>query len=187
MGATPGETRPLPPAIPQPGGAGRGPADGASPPRAAVALRYDPATDPAPRVVAAGFGAMAEAILRRAREAGVVHVTSPLAPVLARIPPGQAVPPALFEVVAEIMALALALDEQMAAGSEGRPVAPTPPASPPAEPGSPGAGSPAAPAGPAGRTRRDPQGRGLAARWGLDGEPGSTRGDAREARQGGGR
>ncbi|WP_460040132.1 EscU/YscU/HrcU family type III secretion system export apparatus switch protein [Thermaerobacter litoralis] len=150
-------------------------------------MRYDPATDPAPRVVAAGFGAMAEAILRRAREAGVVHVTSPLAPVLARIPPGQAVPPALFEVVAEIMALALALDEQMAAGSEGRPVAPTPPASPPAEPGSPGAGSPAAPAGPAGRTRRDPQGRGLAARWGLDGEPGSTRGDAREARQGGGR
>ncbi|QIA27885.1 ABC transporter ATP-binding protein [Thermaerobacter sp. PB12/4term] len=96
--------------------------DGAEPPpqRAAAALRFDPSTDPAPRVVAAGFGTMAEAILRRAREAGVPEVTSPLAPVLARVPPGQTIPAALFEVVAQIMALALELDRQMAAGRAGR-------------------------------------------------------------------
>lgn len=85
-------------------------------PRAAAALRYDPARDGAPRVVAAGFGAMAEAILRRAREAGVPQVTSPVAPILARIPPGQEIPPALYEVVARIMALALELDRELAEG-----------------------------------------------------------------------
>ena len=102
-------------------GAGRAPAAGGAGPggrhrrwRAAAALRYAPAEDAAPRVVAAGFGAMAEAILRRAREAGVPLVRSPLAPILARVPPGQAIPPALYEVVARIMALALEVDRQLA-------------------------------------------------------------------------
>ncbi|HEY8552026.1 MAG TPA: EscU/YscU/HrcU family type III secretion system export apparatus switch protein [Thermaerobacter sp.] len=82
--------------------------------RAAAALRYEPTEDAAPRVVAAGFGTMAEAILRRAREAGVPLVRSPLAPILARVPPGQEIPPALYEVVARIMALALEVDRQLA-------------------------------------------------------------------------
>lgn len=149
MGATPDEAR-----SPD--------ADRPSLHRAAAALRYDPASDAAPRVVAAGFGAMAEAILRRAREAGIVQVTSPLAPVLARIPPGQAIPPALFEVVAQIMALALDLDRQMAEGA------------------SPSEGPRAGGSGGLHPSRADEPGRdrrpSLAARWGIAGEPGSTRG-----------
>ena len=83
-------------------------------PRAAAALRYRPGHDAAPRVVAAGRGTLAEAILRRAREAGVPVIHSPAAPLLASLPVGEEIPESLYEVVARLLAFALDLDRRLA-------------------------------------------------------------------------
>ncbi len=77
---------------------------------AAVALAYG-AGDPAPRVVAKGEGWLAEAIIAAARGAGVpVHEAPGLAPALLRIELDQAIPPALFVAVAEVLAHLARLD-----------------------------------------------------------------------------
>ena len=79
-------------------------------PRAA-ALRYT--GDGAPQVVAAGHGQAAEAILTRAREAGVpVHEDPALADALAMLALGDEVPEALWTAVARVLAWAYELDEK---------------------------------------------------------------------------
>ncbi|PZN08989.1 MAG: hypothetical protein DIU69_09255 [Bacillota bacterium] len=82
--------------------------------RAAAALQYRPDRDAAPRVVAAGCGSLAEQIVRRAREAGVQVIESPLAEVLAGLPAGEEIPEALYGVVAELLAFAMRLDSRLA-------------------------------------------------------------------------
>lgn len=73
-------------------------------PRSAVALGYDPEKDPAPRVLAAGRGELAEAILARAESHQVPVVEQhPLAEALVRLQVGQYVPPELYAAVAEVL------------------------------------------------------------------------------------
>lgn len=84
-------------------------------PRRAVALSYDPANHDAPVVTAAGQGAVAEEIIRRAREAGVPVTEDPrLAAVLSQIDVGQSIPPELYEVIAEVLAYVYRLEERVA-------------------------------------------------------------------------
>lgn len=71
--------------------------------KTAVALSYDPSDD-APRVVASGKGELAEKILQKAKEADVpVHKDDSLADTLSKLDIGEAIPPELYEVVAEIL------------------------------------------------------------------------------------
>jgi flagellar biosynthesis protein len=81
------------------------------PPRRAAALRYERGTDPAPRVVAAGSGAVADRILALAREAGVpVREDAALADALARLQLDLDIPPDLYAAVAEALVWAYSLD-----------------------------------------------------------------------------
>ncbi|HHQ41989.1 MAG TPA: type III secretion protein [Chromatiales bacterium] len=71
--------------------------------RRAVALRYDGRG--APRVTAAGGGALAERIVAAAREHGVpLHEDPALAEALAAVPVGEEIPPELYVAVAEVLA-----------------------------------------------------------------------------------
>ncbi|MFM9966840.1 MAG: EscU/YscU/HrcU family type III secretion system export apparatus switch protein [Burkholderiales bacterium] len=70
----------------------------------AVALAYRQG-DAAPRVVAKGAGLIAQEIIRRARDAGVyVHESSELVSMLMGIDLDRHIPPALYIVVAELLA-----------------------------------------------------------------------------------
>lgn len=80
-------------------------------PKQAVALLYDP-QDNAPRVVASGKGALAERIIEKAKESEVpVHTDGKLAETLARLEIGEAIPPQLYEAVAEILVFVDAMDK----------------------------------------------------------------------------
>ena len=70
----------------------------------AVALRYE-AGEGAPEVVAKGRGPIAEAIIARAREAGVyVHESPQLVQLLMNVDLDAQIPPALYVAVAELLA-----------------------------------------------------------------------------------
>ena len=103
-----------------------------APPRnEAVALRYS-AQALAPRIVAKGEGAVAEAIRSRAEAAGVpVREMPALLPLLLQLDLDALIPPALYAVVAEVLAWAYRVDERSRDDS-GRPLPP---------PGSPDAGA----------------------------------------------
>ncbi len=88
--------------------------------QSAVALRYADG-DAAPVVVAKGRGALAEEIIRRAREAGVfVHESRELVALLMQVDLDARIPPALFLAVAELLAWVYGLEARHAgaAGSE---------------------------------------------------------------------
>ena len=70
----------------------------------AVALSYA-AKDKAPIVVAKGYGAVAEAIVRRACESGVyVHASPDLVNLLMHVDLDAQIPPPLYVAVAEVLA-----------------------------------------------------------------------------------
>jgi flagellar biosynthesis protein len=70
----------------------------------AVALAYR-AGDAAPRVVAKGRGELADEIIRRARAAGVyVHESRELVGLLLQVDLDRHIPPALYVVIAELLA-----------------------------------------------------------------------------------
>lgn len=72
-------------------------------PKQAVALEYDPA-DVAPRILAIGRGHVAERIIETAKESDVpVHKDEKLARTLSKLEVGDAIPPELYEVVAEVL------------------------------------------------------------------------------------
>ena len=99
-----------------PRGSERAPSGGSQrpEPRRAVALSYDPAAADAPVVTAAGQGAVAEEIIRRAREAGVPVTEDPrLAAVLSQIDVGQVIPPELYTVIAEVLAYVYRLEDRV--------------------------------------------------------------------------
>ena len=74
-------------------------------PPQAVALRYVPDAANAPEVVAKGQGLVAEAIVARAREAGVfVHESPQLVQLLMAVDLDTQIPPALYTAVAELLA-----------------------------------------------------------------------------------
>ena len=70
----------------------------------AIALAYDPGRGP-PRVVAKGRGAIAEAILERARAHGVyVHESRELLSLLMQVDLDSQIPAPLYRAVAELLA-----------------------------------------------------------------------------------
>ncbi|PWB59441.1 MAG: flagellar biosynthesis protein [Nitrosomonadales bacterium] len=72
--------------------------------RTAVALAYN-AGQAAPKVVAKGRGLLADAIIERAREAGVyVHESPALVSLLMQVDLDQHIPPGLYLAVAELLA-----------------------------------------------------------------------------------
>ncbi|HUX63637.1 EscU/YscU/HrcU family type III secretion system export apparatus switch protein [Sulfuricella sp.] len=73
-------------------------------PQLAVALAYS-AGKAAPQVVAKGRGLLAEAIIERARDAGVyVHESPELVSLLMQVDLDQHIPPELYFAVAELLA-----------------------------------------------------------------------------------
>lgn len=88
--------------------------------KAAVALGYQPEKDPAPRVVAAGQGELAEALLKAAREHGVpIQEDQSLAEGLVRLQPGELIPPELYQAVAQVLAYLWRLEEEQSARGGG--------------------------------------------------------------------
>ena len=81
----------------------------------AVALKYRQDQDVAPLVVATGRGMLAEAILKKARDAGIpIHPDSELAEMLSEVEAGDSIPEELYEVVAQIMAMVYRMDSALA-------------------------------------------------------------------------
>ena len=80
-------------------------------PKQAIALEYDP-SDYAPRVIATGQGKIAEKILDVAKEENIpIHRDEQLAKTLSKLDVGEAIPPELYEVVAEILVFVDAMDK----------------------------------------------------------------------------
>lgn len=71
--------------------------------KAAVALSYSP-DEVAPKVVASGYGYLADKIINKAEEEDVpIHKDSKLANTLSKLDVGEYIPPELYNVVAEIL------------------------------------------------------------------------------------
>ncbi|MGB3276797.1 MAG: EscU/YscU/HrcU family type III secretion system export apparatus switch protein [Castellaniella sp.] len=78
----------------------------------AVAVTYDP-TDAAPRVVAKGYGNLADTIVRTAREHGLyVHESPELVGLLMQVDLDAHIPPKLYVAIAELLAWLYALDTE---------------------------------------------------------------------------
>lgn len=70
----------------------------------AVAIKYDDRTA-APRVVAKGYGTLAETIIQTAKDNGLyVHESSELVGVLMKLDLDQQIPPELYVAIAELLA-----------------------------------------------------------------------------------
>ena len=71
--------------------------------KTAVAVAYDP-NDSAPRILAAGKGALADRIIEKAKDSDVpLYEDGQLADTLSRLKIGDMIPPELYSVVAEIL------------------------------------------------------------------------------------
>jgi flagellar biosynthesis protein len=78
----------------------------------AVALKYLPGQDRAPRVTAKGAGSIAQKIIDLAKEHGVPIKEDPaLVEVLAQLDFYQEIPPSVYVVVAEILAFVYSMNQ----------------------------------------------------------------------------
>jgi len=77
----------------------------------AVALKYNPDTDIAPKVVAKGAGLVAEKIIERA-ESLPIHQDAALVEDLTRLDLGDNIPPELYDVIAQVLVFISELDRQ---------------------------------------------------------------------------
>ena len=69
----------------------------------AAALRYDPANDQAPHIVASGSGYAAQRIIQTAMENGVaIYHDDSAATMLTKLQAGKEIPPELYQIVVEI-------------------------------------------------------------------------------------
>ncbi|RJF98629.1 EscU/YscU/HrcU family type III secretion system export apparatus switch protein [Noviherbaspirillum saxi] len=85
----------------------------------AVALAYQTG-DTAPTVVAKGRGLIAEQIISRAREHGVfVHESKEMVALLMQVDLDRHIPPALYRVVAELLAWLYHIDAIKHTGEKG--------------------------------------------------------------------
>lgn len=83
----------------------------------AVALKYKMNVDPAPKVVARGYGKIAERIIALAKEHDIPIREDPdLVEALMKLDLNQFIPPELFQVVAEILAFIYRMSEEKRAG-----------------------------------------------------------------------
>ena len=82
--------------------------------RTAVALSYEKG-DQAPKIVASGTGAVADRIIEKAKEADVpLYADDKLAQTLSKLEIGEAIPPELYDVVAEILVFVNDMDKMKA-------------------------------------------------------------------------
>ncbi len=80
----------------------------------AIALKYDPDQDQAPRVTAKGRGLVADRIIELAREEGVPITEDPdLVGALIQLDFEEEIPLELYQAVAEILAFAYRLNGRM--------------------------------------------------------------------------
>lgn len=83
------------------------------PRKRAIALRYNPETDAAPKVVGSGQGAIAESILRIARENNIpIHEDPDLVEILGKLQIGELIPEEIYGAVAEILAFLYRLNKR---------------------------------------------------------------------------
>ena len=81
--------------------------------RKAVALRYLPGKDKAPKVTAKGAGKLAERIVDLAKQHGIPIQEDPaLVQILAQLDFHQEIPPSIYLVVAEILAFVYSMNRQ---------------------------------------------------------------------------
>ncbi len=79
----------------------------------AVALKYEPLTDVAPKVVAKGSGYMAENIIKTAQETGVpLKEDDELIEYLMSLNIYEEIPAELYPIIAEILAFIYRIDGQ---------------------------------------------------------------------------
>ncbi|WP_456371169.1 EscU/YscU/HrcU family type III secretion system export apparatus switch protein [Thermodesulfatator atlanticus] len=79
----------------------------------AVALKYEPAKDKAPKVVAKGEGLLAEKIIELAKDHGIpIKEDQELIEALMKIELEREIPPELYEAVATLLAWALRLNQE---------------------------------------------------------------------------
>ena len=82
--------------------------------KTAVALAYEPG-DRAPKILATGKGEVAEPIIEKAKENDVpFYQDNKLAETLSRLQIGDAIPPELYDVVAEILVFVDDMDRMKA-------------------------------------------------------------------------
>ena len=83
-----------------------------SPKKQAAALKFDPAKDEAPVVTAVGQGFIAEKIIETAEKNKVpVMENAELSQVLQSLSVGDAIPPKLYEAVAQIFVFVFQMDK----------------------------------------------------------------------------
>ena len=88
--------------------------------KTAVAVAYEPG-DRAPRILASGKGEVAEKIIEKAKENDVpLHKDNKLADTLSKLKIGDAIPPELYEAVAEILVFVDDMD-RLKAKLDGKP------------------------------------------------------------------
>ena len=80
--------------------------------KTAVAVAYEPG-DKAPKILASGRGEVAEKIIAKAKE-NDVPFDNKLAETLSKLEIGDAIPPELYEVVAEILVFVDDMDKMKA-------------------------------------------------------------------------
>jgi flagellar biosynthesis protein len=77
----------------------------------AVALKYEDDSDEAPMVIASGRGDIADKMIQTARQESIpIYEDSSLAQVLTSLEMGTAIPPELYQAVAEVIAFVWRLD-----------------------------------------------------------------------------
>lgn len=89
------------------------PQENKKPVQKAVALRYIPTLDRAPKVTAKGSGLLAQKIIELAREHGIPIQEDPvLMQILSQLDFYQEIPPTIYVVVAEILAFVYSVNNR---------------------------------------------------------------------------
>ena len=84
----------------------------------AVALRYNPEEDIAPKILAKGAGIIAEKILESAVESEIyVHQDAALVEDLTKMDVGDSIPPELYDIIAQVLVFISDLDRQETAAA----------------------------------------------------------------------
>jgi flagellar biosynthesis protein len=88
----------------------------------ATALVYQPnSREGTPRVVAKGYGLVAEMIVQRAKDAGIyVHDSPEMVSLLMQVDLDSHIPPALYQAVAELLAWVYRLENEEPIREAGR-------------------------------------------------------------------
>jgi flagellar biosynthesis protein len=81
----------------------------------AAAIRYDPGKDRAPKLLAKGFGFVAEKLIELARKYDIpIHEDSDLVNALSKLEIKTEIPPELYTAVAQVLAFLYATNKEIA-------------------------------------------------------------------------